>query len=338
MLIGLTGPNGGGKGEVASYLQGKSFAYHSLSDVIRDEVRLRGDEPSRQNLIQTGNDLRQQYGFAVLAQRILARIEDGTNTVIDSIRNPAEVEALRASGHFRLVLVDAPPDIRFRRLQSRNREADPKSYDDFLALEEREASGGAHAQNLRQVEALADHSVQNDGTLTDLHHTTDLLLLQLLREVPRPGWDQYFMNIAKVAASRSNCLKRKVAAIIVRDKRIISTGYNGTPRGTRNCNEGGCPRCNSLASSGTGLDECLCSHGEENAIVQAAYHGVGLSDSTIYSTFAPCLLCAKMIINSGISDVVYNRDYPLNDSAFSLFAEAGVKVRKLELEAGSSSR
>ena len=332
MLIGLTGPNGGGKGEVASYLKGKNFDYHSLSDVIRDEIRSRGDEPNRENLIQAGNELRQQFGFAVLAQKILTKIEDGTNTVIDSIRNPAEVEALRAGGHFRLVVVDAAPDIRFQRIQARNRESDPQSYDDFLALEKREAKGDAHAQNLQQVEALADHSIENNSTLDSLHNATDALLLQLLREVPRPGWDQYFMNIAKVAASRSNCLKRKVAAIIVRDKRIISTGYNGTPRGTRNCNEGGCPRCNSMASSGTSLDQCLCSHGEENAIVQAAYHGVGLSDSTIYSTFAPCLLCAKMIINSGIAEVVYNQDYPLNNNAFNLFEEAGVKVRKLEVE------
>ena len=117
-------------------------------------------------------------------------------------------------------------------------------------------------------------------------------------------------------------MKRKVAAIIVRDKRVVSTGYNGTPRGTRNCNEGGCPRCNSLAPSGTALDECLCSHGEENAIVQASYHGVSLKDAIIYTTFAPCLQCSKMIINSGIREVIYNMDYPLNDSAFRLIKSA----------------
>jgi dCMP deaminase len=160
----------------------------------------------------------------------------------------------------------------------------------------------------------------------------DELLVRLLKEIQRPNWDEYFMDIAKVVASRSNCIKRKVAAIIVRDKRVISTGYNGTPRGTRNCNEGGCPRCNSLAPSGTRLDECLCSHGEENAIVQASYHGVSLKDATIYSTFAPCLMCAKMIINSGIREVIFNMDYPLNESAFKLFAEAGVFVRKLKVE------
>ena len=332
MWIGLTGRNASGKGEVADYLRGKSFEYHSLSDVIRDEIRSRGDEPTRENLIQTGNDLRRQFGPAILAHRILGKMERDGNVVIDSIRNPAEVEALRAGGHFRLVQVEADPDVRFQRIQKRGRENDPESYEDFLALDDQEASGNAHSQNLLGVEELADHSLENNGTIEELQGQAERLLLQLLREVPRPGWDQYFMNIAKVAASRSNCLKRKVAAIIVRDKRIISTGYNGTPRGTPNCNEGGCPRCNSLASSGTSLDECFCSHGEENAIVQAAYHGVQLADATVYSTVAPCLLCAKMIINSGISNVVYNKDYPLNDSAFNLFKEAGVTVRKLQID------
>ncbi|MDD5023287.1 MAG: cytidine/deoxycytidylate deaminase family protein [Candidatus ainarchaeum sp.] len=144
----------------------------------------------------------------------------------------------------------------------------------------------------------------------------------------RPTWDEYFMNIAKAVASRSNCVKRKVAAIIVRDKRIISTGYNGTPRGTKNCNEGGCPRCNSFSESGKNLEECLCSHGEENSIVQAAYHGISVKDSTIYTTFSPCLLCTKMIINSGIKEVVYNSKYPLGESALKLLKEAGVKARE----------
>ncbi|HXK58339.1 MAG TPA: dCMP deaminase family protein [Acidobacteriota bacterium] len=148
----------------------------------------------------------------------------------------------------------------------------------------------------------------------------------------RPCWDEYFMRLAKVASLRSNCIKRKVAAIIVRDRRVISTGYNGTPRGTRNCYEGGCPRCNEMADSGTRLEECLCSHGEENAIVQAAYHGVSVKDATLYTTFAPCLMCTKMIINAGIREVIYNVDYPLNEASFRLFQEAGVICRQFQVE------
>ena len=148
----------------------------------------------------------------------------------------------------------------------------------------------------------------------------------------RPGWDEYFMEIAKVVALRSNCSRRHVAAVIVKDGRIISTGYNGTPRGIKNCNEGGCPRCNSNAPSGTSLDECICSHGEENAIVQAAYHGISIKDATLYTTFSPCLLCAKMIINSGIREVVYNESYTIDTTARRILAEAGVILRPVSTE------
>ncbi|MFP6607481.1 MAG: cytidine/deoxycytidylate deaminase family protein, partial [Myxococcota bacterium] len=144
----------------------------------------------------------------------------------------------------------------------------------------------------------------------------------------RPDWDVYFMDIARVVASRSNCVKRKVAAVITKDRRIISTGYNGTPRGTRNCNEGGCPRCNQLVEGGTRLDECLCSHGVENAITQAAYHGMSLRGATLYTTYSPCLHCTKLIINAGLVEVVYSTAYPLGRGALSLLREAGIKVRQ----------
>jgi dCMP deaminase len=332
MLIGLTGRNAAGKGEVARYLQKKSFYYYSLSDAIRDEIRSRGEQPTRDRLIIVGNELRQRYGASVLAERILAKIEDDKHYIIDSIRNPAEVNAFREAKHFKLIRVEAPAETRFQRILNRQRESDPRTLEDFVALENREAEGEDTSQNLVKVELLADHSVVNDGALDRLYAQIDELLPKLLKEIQRPSWDEYFMNIAKVVASRSNCMKRKVAAIIVKDKRVVSTGYNGTPRGTRNCNEGGCPRCNSMAQSGTALDECLCSHGEENAIVQASYHGVSLKDAMIYSTFAPCLQCAKMIINSGIREVIYNMDYPLNDSAFRLFQQAGVFIRKLKVD------
>lgn len=148
----------------------------------------------------------------------------------------------------------------------------------------------------------------------------------------RPSWDEYFMSIANEVAKRSNCLTRKVAALVIRDKRIISTGYNGTPRGTKNCCDGGCRRCveRTLATAGTRLEECTCSHGEENAIVQAAYHGISLKDSTLYSTYSPCLTCAKMIINAGIVEVIYSANYPLSETAHALMIEAGVKVRKYD--------
>jgi len=142
----------------------------------------------------------------------------------------------------------------------------------------------------------------------------------------RPDWNTYFMNIAKVVASRSSCSRRQVGAVIVKDNRIVSTGYNGTPRGVKNCNEGGCPRCNSDTPSGQGLTECLCSHAEENAITQAAYHGISVKGATLYTTFSPCLLCTKMIINSGISKVVYSINYTVDETSLKLLKEANIEI------------
>lgn len=157
----------------------------------------------------------------------------------------------------------------------------------------------------------------------------ELKLRKIQKQNERPSWDAYFMNIAIAVSSRSSCTRRKVGAIIVKDMRIITTGYNGTPRGLKNCDNGGCPRCNSDAPSGTKLDECLCSHAEENAIVQAAYHGVSIKGGVLYVTFTPCLHCAKMICNSGIREVVYNEHYSVDEKASEILQEAGIILRKV---------
>ena len=147
---------------------------------------------------------------------------------------------------------------------------------------------------------------------------------------PRPDWDTYFMDIAHVVKLRSNCSRRNVAAVIVKDRRIISTGYNGTPRGVRNCLDGGCPRCASDRPSGADLGECLCSHAEENSITQAAYHGISTKGATIYVTLSPCLMCSKMIVNAGIREVVYDEEYSVTEQTKAVLAEAGVVLRRLE--------
>ncbi|MBP7275387.1 MAG: cytidine/deoxycytidylate deaminase family protein [Kiritimatiellae bacterium] len=146
----------------------------------------------------------------------------------------------------------------------------------------------------------------------------------------RPDWDEYFMDIAHVVARRGNCSRRQVAALIVLERRIISTGYNGTPRGIPNCRDGGCPRCAGSSKSGEGLGDCVCAHAEENAIVQAAYHGIAVRGATLYSTVSPCLLCTKMIINAGLKEVVFEHDYHFSAQSRALFRTAGVRVRRFK--------
>ena len=145
---------------------------------------------------------------------------------------------------------------------------------------------------------------------------------------PRPSWDEYFMGIAEVVAKRSNCTRRHVGAVVMKDHHILATGYNGTPRGVKNCFEGGCPRCAGKTESGTHLEECLCTHAEQNAICQAALYGHALEGGTIYITISPCLTCAKLLVNAGIKEVVYGGDYAFLDVVGKMFNEAKVKYRK----------
>lgn len=325
MIIGLTGTNGSGKTVAAEHLQKKGFQFYSLSDVIREELAARGIPPNRENLIAEGNRLRSELGPAILAQRVGRKIRTDQNYVIDSIRNPHEVRALRESGDFHLLHLDAPVQERYRRVRARGGERVPASFEEFVEQEQRELeSSDSSSQQLRATWAEADETLENDRDRDDFVKTVTAVAKRWMMGSQRPGWDEYFMQIARIVALRSNCMKRKVAAVVVKDRRIISTGYNGTPRGVKNCNEGGCPRCNALADSGTRLDECLCSHAEENAIVQAAYHGISVKGATLYSTFSPCLICTKIIINAGIERVVYNLDYPLSGTASKLLDEAGV--------------
>ena len=145
----------------------------------------------------------------------------------------------------------------------------------------------------------------------------------------RQSWDDYFMSIAHAVKGRSSCARRQVGAVVIKEKQIISTGYNGTPRGVKNCNEGGCERCNTPTDSvpsGTSLDRCSCSHGEENAIVHAALHGMNTNGAALYTTNTPCTTCAKMIINAGIKKIVSGAPYA-DVLGEKLLREAGVELQ-----------
>jgi dCMP deaminase len=141
----------------------------------------------------------------------------------------------------------------------------------------------------------------------------------------RPSWDQYFMAIANMVRTRSTCLRRQVGAIVVKDKRILSTGYNGAPRGMKHCSEIGCLREASDVPPGERHELCRGIHAEQNAIVQAAAFGVSIQGSTLYCTHFPCVLCTKMLINAGISKLVIERAYP-DALSRDMLEEAGIVI------------
>ena len=148
----------------------------------------------------------------------------------------------------------------------------------------------------------------------------------------RPSWDEYFMTLAGEVARRSSCLRRAVGAITVKNRTILSTGYNGTPFGVTNCEDGGCRRCASDVPPGEGYDTCICVHAEQNAIALAARHGTATEGATIYVTLRPCFGCVKEMVQAGIVEVVYkeNMDYgpELEEVYAQLVSESALRMRK----------
>lgn len=143
--------------------------------------------------------------------------------------------------------------------------------------------------------------------------------------MPRPSWDSYFLEIASVVAGRSTCLRRQVGAVLVKEKRLLATGYNGAPTGLEHCLEIGCLRQEKNIPSGERHELCRGLHAEQNAIIQAALHGVSIKGADLYCTHHPCSLCAKMLINAGITRIILKEGYP-DELAQQLFAEAGIQV------------
>jgi dephospho-CoA kinase len=204
MIIGLTGKNASGKGEVGKYLETKGFTFFSLSDVIRDELQKRNRPLTRDNLTQLGNELRKKGGTSVLADRILKKLDPSRNYVIDSFRNPDEVQAFKKRPDFTLISVEATQKTRYERMVARNREKDAQTFEDFVRIENRELnSNDPTKQNLNACGEMADHHIKNDGNLEDLAIKID----ELLKSSPRRRPGSNALNIKKDTGPRIETLR-----------------------------------------------------------------------------------------------------------------------------------
>lgn len=148
------------------------------------------------------------------------------------------------------------------------------------------------------------------------------------RRSPRPSWEEYFMEIARVVSTRSSCLRRQVGAVLVKNRQILATGYNGVPRGIAHCDERGCLRDQLGIPSGERHELCRGLHAEQNAIIQAAYHGIAVSGAEVYVTLQPCVTCAKTLINAGIVAVYFRGEYP-DRLSMEMFEEAGTRLVRM---------
>lgn len=156
----------------------------------------------------------------------------------------------------------------------------------------------------------------------------------MTEKAKRPDWKEYFTDIARLVSRRSTCIRRHVGAVLVKDKRILATGYNGAPTGLAHCEEIGCLRQKNDIPSGQRHELCRGLHAEQNAIIQAAYHGISIQGATLFCTTLPCSICLKMLINAGIRDIVYEEGYP-DELSQNFLKEADIIITKYTAEGGT---
>lgn len=230
---------------------------------------------------------------------------------------------------FIFISVDAPISLRWNRWQARHKQKDDGedlSLEHFIEKSDEHLYGPGSASGQPLISRATFRLLNTSSNLAHLYATLGKLDLTNEDRL-RPNWDQYFMQLASLAAQRSNCMKRRVGCVIVREKRVISTGYNGTPRGLKNCADGGCKRCNEGLGSGIGLATCLCIHAEENALLEAGRDRIR-EGSILYCNTCPCLTCSIKITQVGISEVVYSQSYSMDEDTSNILKEAGIKLRR----------
>ncbi|KAJ9072124.1 Deoxycytidine monophosphate (dCMP) deaminase, variant 2 [Entomophthora muscae] len=234
---------------------------------------------------------------------------------------------------FLLVATSSPLSMRYSRWLGVSVDTSPPKglhrFEEFIQADDAQLFASANTNSsLSDLVSYADLTVLNNHpTLEEFWKSLDLIDLTNPERI-RPSWDSYFMLLTELACLRSNCMKRRVGCLVVKDNRVIATGYNGTPRNVLNCSEGGCPRCNSNSVMGQDLDICLCIHAEENALLEAGRERISGGHAILYCNTCPCIGCAKKIVQVGVKEVVYSQAYRMDQQTLQLFKSANILLRR----------
>lgn len=311
MLIGLAGTPGSGLEEVVRVLCEKQ------------KFRLLGLEAQNEELgLFNVSDKRTFANSTELLNYVTTNWRD--EMLIPNVVGLSNLELFLKRPFFLLVTVDAPLLVKFQRYKLKHGDV---SLEEFCSI----ADDHLLSVNNRYCKLQDQAQIKLINNSTDFDSLYEAILRINLTDPERlrPEWDSYFMHFADLAAMRSNCMKRRVGCVVVKNKRVVATGYNGTPRGFTNCNEGGCYRCNHpcVENSGVGLSTCLCLHAEENALLEAGRARVE-GDSILYCNTCPCLTCSIKIVQMGITEVIYSQSYSMDAFSEKVFKEAGVKFRQ----------
>ncbi|KAI5954391.1 DCD1 [Candida jiufengensis] len=329
MLIGISGTLSSGKTEVARYLtfQGFKLIKYEPNDLKNGYPILNTPESEEitqemeQLVIKHYSHMEHYKTFTNLDQLLeFVTLNWRENYVITHIEDISMLRILQKRPFFLHISTDAPMALRFKRSHIPEIEEFIRQNDELLFN---------NVSPLLEINNQAQIKIINTSTsIKDLFiKLSELNLLNPTRL--RPSWDSYFMRLADLAALRSNCMKRRVGCVIVRENRVIATGYNGTPRHLTNCNEGGCKRCNKGFGSGSSLSTCLCLHAEENALLESGRDRIR-DDSVLYCNTCPCLTCSIKIVQSGIKEVVYAQSYSMDSESHKVMSEANIIIRQFQ--------
>ncbi|KPI39427.1 Deoxycytidylate deaminase [Cyphellophora attinorum] len=346
MLIGICGSICSGKHITAEYL----VQHHGFLRLhLPSDAQLLSNTPEdAKRLLPSVTDQKGTRGLTFpdvdsLLDFVTKRWRE--HWVLTDIHDETTLELLLRRPFFLLLSIDAPVSLRYQRFTNRctTRHLDPMPLLDFITTNDIQLYGSlnssapttpgvdgrpSHNPGIAHLLPRAHLQILNQYTSIPSYYTF-LSSLELPSPIRlRPTWDAYFMTLASLASLRSNCMKRRVGCVLVSNSRIISTGYNGTPRNLTNCNEGGCERCNNTGrAGGVGLSTCLCLHAEENALLEAGRERIR-EGSVLYCDTCPCLTCSVKIAQVGVKEVVYSQSYNMDEASRAVLKEAGVELRQ----------
>jgi len=337
MIVGITGTLGAGKGNLVKALQEAGFNHFSVRGFLTQQLKANGKPVDRDHLVGLANELRAKHSPSYIAEQLFEQAQEGRSAVIESLRTPGEVKALKDKDEFYLIAVDAPINDRYERVTTeRKSSTDNVTFEEFEAQEAREmASTDPTKQNIGKCMTMADYFFWSDFPTAkdarDKFTSGKSGFLNLLeKKARRPTFPEMFMRSAYQLGSRSTCLRRQTGAVIIdpTDNTEISQGYNGGARKTVHCEDrGGCLRQKQGIPSGEQLDKCYAAHAENNAIWNAGRNGKPVVGMTMFATNYPCKGCSIGIVQSGVEQVIHLDTYSSKLSE-DVLSEAGVKVEK----------
>ena len=291
-IVAIVGLCGAGKSVASDFFVKKGYLYLRFGQITLDEVRKRiglKSDPKLEKEIREG--FRKEHGmaaFAILNKKKLDILLRKGNVVVDGLYSWSEYKFLKEEygSQFRVVSIQASPALRYKRLSERKK-IDEKMINRPLSQKEAQSRDYSEIENIEKGGpiAIADDTILNNGSVEEFVRELEALFTK--KSSGRINWDDYFMKITTLVAERSTCLRHHVGAVIVKDKNILATGYNGASSGVKDCLELGCLRDEQGIESGTRHEICRAIHAEQNAIIRAALNGVSVKDSVLYCTHKP---------------------------------------------------